>query len=209
MATGFCPSNCTDVVLSNNPTGDCPNTGFRKLTPSRVVFALCNVTLPNPYTNANTAPLLTSGQISFSSPLANFQLADPEQQDVLISDCMPALKVTTKRSFTAEDRIKIELKDGEGVVTDAYFDYKYWKNKKQNKLLLRFGIMMCNGDVYWAKDENGNLIEGSFNAFVSFLNLGEGLGTIELKKIEVSVQGDFLDFNEPDFNAYQLGLAIG
>lgn len=209
MATGFCPSNCTDVVLTGNPSGDCPNTGQRKMTIARLGFMVCSINLPSlPYTQANIQPLIDSGQMAASSPLANVELGDPEYTKLNVADCMPSFDYFVKRTLTAEDTIMIQLKDANGNITDAAFDHKFWANKMEHRLILRTFLVMCNGDVYFARDEDGNIAQSSFNAFRSIKDMGEGVGKIEVKKVSAEWNVDPLPFRDPDFNINELGVTL-
>lgn len=208
----YCPENCADFELIGNPTAGC-QTKMRKRTISRFAFMGCGIELPNPFTSLNTKPLFegTSGSpgtppvIVLSSPLANVVVNDPETEEVLVHDCAPPEQFVNRRIITAEDRIAIEVT---GDPSNLWFDYDFWKDKKEHKLLLRYGLVYCNGDFVFARDEDGNLMEASLSAFISFQKLQNNGGTIEFKKVALAFSGDPLDFRKPDFNLKTFGINV-
>lgn len=204
---GFCPANCQNTTLVPNPTGGCVF-DTRNVAINRVAFMICGIELPDPFTAANTAPLFADGSIIASSPLANVVWADPETEDVLVHDCLPAQKYVTKRTLTFEDRIALQITSGSPATTNKFADYDFWKDKLEHRLLLRYGLIYCNGDFKFARNPDGTLMEGYFNMILSGQRLNNNGGTIELKKGSIDFFKDPLDLTPPDFNLVEFNIEL-
>jgi len=212
-----CPDSCQDLGLVANSTAGCPPEKFRKRTLSRIAFMSCGIALPSNFTELNTKPLFlgttgdpgTPASIVLSSPLANVTWEDPTTEDVLIHDCAAPVPVTTGRILTAEDRIAIEMPTGVLPETGNMFaDYDFWKDKKVKHIRLRYGLVFCNGDFQFARDEYGRLLQAPLQAFLAYQKLGNNGGSIEFKKIRLAFQTDPMDFVKPDFNLIDFGIEI-
>lgn len=207
-----CPTDCLDFELTGNPTAGCEVFPVRKRTPSRLAFMKCDIALPTPFTEANTKPLFDNKTIVLSSPLANFTVNDPETEDIPVHDCAPVHKLVNRRTITFEDRIRIEVAAQVGppeVEANPFYDYDYWLNKLEHRLQLRYGIVFCNGDFMFIRDEKGNLMEAWFDIFLSFQRLANNGGQLEFKKGEIAFQGDPFDLrNRPDFNLNEFGIYV-
>lgn len=175
----------------------------------------CDIVLPGTFDATTTPPLFdivapaTSAEIVMSSPLRNVVINDPETEDIIIHDCAPAQKFVNRRSITFEDTIKIEVPAVVGppaVPANFFYDYDVWKNKKEHRLLLRYGLVFCNGDFIFARDEDGNLMEAWFDVFLSYQKLANNGGSLEFKKGSLEFIGDPMDFAKPDFNLVDLGI---
>jgi hypothetical protein len=213
----YCPDDCANFDMISNPRGGCPENKIRKRTPSRFAFMSCGIALPSTFTAETTKPLFLGDTttdppvapvIVLSSPLANIVVNDPTTEEVIVHDCMPALQYVNGRIITAEDRIAIEIAAQGQNPANPFFDYDFWKDKKEKSLRLRYGLVYCNGDFVFARDENGVLMEASLQAFISYQKLQNNGGTIEFKKVSLAFQGDPLDFIKPDFNLIDLGINI-
>ncbi|RYD50668.1 MAG: hypothetical protein EOP52_13485 [Sphingobacteriales bacterium] len=210
--TGFCPDQCNDIELIGNPIGGCPAPAMRKRKLSRLAFMACGIALPSEYTALTTKPLFEGeGRVIFlSSPLANIQLEDPTTEQVVVHDCMPAIEDITGRRLTAEDRIAVEVPI-QGGGTDKFGDFIFWKDKRKQWLRMAYGVVYCNGDFMFLRDENGNLISGSLQAHTGYQALtanGANSGTIEFTKVSLNVNGDPFSFAKPDFNLKTFGINV-
>ncbi len=202
----FCPAACANIDLLPLPTGGCDfRTRFMSI--NRIAFFNCNLAIPDPPDDTNLPPLFADGSIVLSSPLRNLVINDPETEDVVIHDCMPPAQVATRRIITFEDAIAIsETIVGPPDIENKYADYDFWKDKKTHRALLRYGFVACNGDFWFAKDENGNYLEAWFDIFISGQKLANGGGTLEIKKGTLAFAGDPLNFFPPDFNLVEMGI---
>ena len=209
----YCPTACTGFDLIPLPTAGCTLSAFRKNTIARLAFMKCDIVLPPTFDQTTTPPLFTgpNPDIVMSSPLRNVVVNDPETEDIIVHDCAPPQKFVNRRTLSFEDAIKIEVPESPGppiVPANPFFDYDWWKDKKEHRLLLRYGWANCAGDFFFARDENGNLMEAWFDVFLSYQKLGNNGGTLEFKKGTLEFSGDFMDFNKPDFNLVTFGINV-
>jgi hypothetical protein len=204
---GLCPAQCTDGSLTGIPGDICPTFTTRNKAMSRLGLMLCGISLPSEFTQETVQPLFDSKEIVLSSVLRNFQWSDPETEDVIIHDCAPPQKQVTKRTLSFEDVIAISVTSGSPATVNKYFDYDFWKDKKDKRLLLRYGIVYCNNDFKFARNADGSLMEAWFDVILSGQRLNNGGGTVEFKKGTIDFAGDPLaDFAAPDFNLTELGI---
>src|SRR6185503_590911 len=90
-----CPADCADVSqIPNISNCDLPT---RNDNIDRMFFYNCDQTLPDPLTCAALQALADAGQLSFSSPLSNVDLQDPEYVELSVSDCLPATEIASGR----------------------------------------------------------------------------------------------------------------
>ena len=206
----FCPAQCVSIELVANPTAGC-DFNIRKFTINRIAFFNCGLEIPEPYSAANIAPLFTDGSIVVSSPLRNVTWNDPETTDVKIHDCIPDSKMLLKRTLLFEDAIALATPEIVGpplVPANNYADYDFWKDKKKYRMLLRYGFVSCNGDFWFAENDDGSLMEGWFDIYISGQVLGGSGGTMEIKKGSIDFAGDPLNFRGPDFNLVEFDIDI-
>ena len=206
---GFCPDSCASIELIPNPVGGC-DFATRKLSISRLAFFNCNLAIPDPPTDVSIPPLFTDGSIVISSPLRNVVMNDPETEDVVIHDCMSPARFITRRQMTFEDIIAITTVTGTppDEITNKYADYDFWRDKKKYRMILRYGLIACNGDFWFARNEDGTFMEAYFDIFISGQKLGNAGGTVEIKKGTIDFTGDPLNFYPPDFNLVDLGIQV-
>jgi hypothetical protein len=168
----FCPADCQDLTITPNPT-QCELT-TRNDAIARFGFYTCDVTLPSPLTQAGLEGLVTAGKLAFTSPLANVTANAPEFADVVITDCIPALRIVSTRVFDWQDRVAIDIASSLTPLTEAqpYAERLFWNDKVGKQLSLRTLIIMCSGAVFVAKDSNGNPLAQSVTAYWQQENIG-------------------------------------
>lgn len=196
-----CPIACqTDLI--GNPEGDCVLTPRYK-TPSRVSFFTCATDLPDPISDAAMLALYEDGSIVLSSELANIVFAEPQYEDVLLSDCQVPQRIVASREMTFEDRIAITS----GSPANPYFDYSFWKDKLNNQTKLNYIIHYCDGDSVIARDASGNLLTASITVYLDRQKLTNSPKSVEFKRGSIVFQGDPLDLgNVPEFNLFTAGI---
>lgn len=205
-----CPASCQDIVLIGNPPDQCI-LSVRRKTLSRVGFYPCNVTLPDPITPENIAPLIEDGTIVFSSKLGNIQWADPTTEDQIIDECSTAQQVITSRELTAEDRIAISYTSGSPATTNDYYDYDFWQDKQENQLLMNYMLVFCDGDVVVPKTSTGEALGATMLVYISYQKPAtQGGQWTEFKRISIRFQGDPLAFftAKPAFNLTEAGITL-
>lgn len=204
-----CAAACGDITLIGNPKSDC-KTSLRYSNIDRLVFKGCDVSLPDPETNIGLKTLYDNGLIVFSSPLANVTLGDPTTEDIIHSDCGVPQQIITSRQITAEDRIKIEDTTFSPAIQGSYRDYPFWQDKMNQQINLNLGIARCNGDITWARDEDGNFLRISVLVFLNFQRPGSNTGKfVEFKNIQITANGDFLGLhNVPTMNWIEAGITL-
>lgn len=207
----YCPANCANFFLIGNPTAGCDLTALRKRTLSRIAFMSCSADIPDPVTEQNAPGLFNAGDavIVVSNPLV-MTVNDPEQEEIVVHSCMPPIKVTNRRVISFEDKIKVEIPADvdNNVTANPFYDYDFWKDKKSKRLMLRYGLVYCNGDFVFARNEDGSYMEAWFDVFLAYSALANNGGTLEIKKGTLEFQGDPLDFAKPDFNLVDLGIEL-
>jgi hypothetical protein len=205
----YCAADCPGAgTLVGNPTASCTE-NYRNKTISRLLFFDCGTDLPSPLTCESMDTLFTSRAIVASSELANVVVNDPTTEDVVISDCRPPRKKVVARNITWEDRFAIALSTGSPAVVNQYFDYDFWKDKKNARLRLRYGIVFCDGDVIICRDSKGQPLSAEFDVFLSYQKSSTPGGqSVEFKKGSIDFAGDPLDFAKPDFNINDCGIVL-
>lgn len=209
---GFCPDNCADITLIGNPAGGC-NFGSRERTIKRLHFFSCKTALPDPLTEAAVKALYTSKAIVVSMPLANVQWGEPEINTENLSDCVPDFEKVVAREMTFEDNIAVVISDDPATsgVNEAnkYWDLDFWADKMQHRMLLRYAIEYCNGDVVIAKNPDGTPMEASLNVYLSAKDKTAGKGKLEMKVGKLKFNGDPLAFAQakPDYNMNDYNIA--
>lgn len=204
-----CATACGDIELLGNPESGC-KLSTRGNPIDRLVFKGCDVTIPQPETNEALKTLFDSGLIVFSSNLANITLGDPTTEEVLISDCGVPLQVITGRQFTAEDRIAIDVANFSPSVNANYRDYAFWQDKYKQQMNMHFGTVRCNGDITWARDENGMFLNMSLLVYLNFQRPSSNTGKfVEFKNIQITANGDYLGLhNVPTTNWINAGIKL-
>lgn len=189
----ICPANCADPELIPVPDAGC-ETKRRKSSIFKIGFFACSTVLPDPLTCDSLETMIDSNQIVFSSPLVNVEVADPETEDVVISDCLPAVQEVIGRQMTFEDHIAIDIQEGpSGVPAENLFaDIKFWGNKNKYKTTLRQVFLYCDGRVEVPRDDMGNPLSGTFNVWRNFTRQGTGGNSyiLEIKRGSINFKGD-------------------
>lgn len=195
-----CPNNCVDFDLVQILSASCTPKQRNNLV-KRLMFYKCNITIPNPTTCNNLAPLVAAGDVIFTNMLRNGEFGEPTTEDRAISDCLPTQQVITGRAFTAQDTIAVDVDtDGEDA---PYFDWEFWKTIKNNSLSLNVGFVMCDGTLIIPREPGSNA--GLSATMLVYLNYekttsGQIVTGIEFKQINIAFRGDPLDFTAPDIN---------
>lgn len=204
-----CSEACGEVQLIQLPEADC-KTSLRYNNPDRLVFKGCDVDLATPETNIDLYTLYQAGKIAISSPLANWGFGAPTVDEINYADCNPTFKLISGRQLTVEDRIKIAITDGSPAVTAPFRDYEFWASVRNQQFNLNFGIAYCNGDIRWARDEEGNWLTMSVLVYVDYQRpSGNGGKFVEFKNITIDANGDFLDLNVvPTSNWITAGIKL-
>lgn len=203
---GLCPASCGNITLVGNPSS-C-TTDIRQKTLSRLAFFPCTVTLPSTI-QGNIKPLFDSGDIVATSELGNFTINDPQTEDIVVSSCRPAKKVTTTREIVFQDRIAVSFSGGSPASTNKYWDYELWKDKLQYEFKLYSMWIFCDGDVLIPRDANGNLLPFSLMGFINWQQPNnQGGAWVEFKQFSMVYQGDPFYFQAPDFNLEDEGIVL-
>lgn len=202
----FCPANCQDETLTPNAPLGC-ELETRERNIDRIGFYGCSTDLPNPLTCAGLETLVEQNLLTFSSPLALIEVADPTFEELVIRDCAPAQRRAVERTITFQDRIAINLLGNEfspAINPNPFYDYTYWDDKQSKQATMRYLIVFCDGSVQVPRDKAGNPMTASLDIFVSFERQGSG-GTsyiLEIKKGQLSFKGDpFALSNPPELTA--------
>lgn len=190
----YCPADCAATTLTPNEVGNC-DLKVRKRSIDRIGFFPCSTDLPSPFTCAGLEALVNANELTFSSPLANIELGDPEFEELTIADCRPAQRMVVGRTITFQDRIAIEKDTNSPATTNKFFDYDFWKDKKQKKATMRYMFVYCDGSIVVPKDENGEPLSATFDVFLSYERQGTGGNSyiLEIKKAQLQFKGDPLD----------------
>lgn len=192
---GYCPDTCT-IELIVNPANCVPK--VRLNTPARLIFYSCATLIPD--SPSAIQDMIESGEIVFSSKLANFTLNDPTYQEIQINDCSPNQRLIASRELTFQDREALIGSGGSPATPIPYFDYDFWKNKIQNSPSLNVGIMYCNGEVRLALDDAGNPLSVDLTGFINYdTATTPGAPRPEFKQFSAIFNGDPLGFNKPLF----------
>ncbi len=194
----FCPSSCSDYDLINVSSGSClPAIRYNAI--KRLGFYKCSTVLPNPVTCLNLTPLVTAGEIAFSNPLANVEIGEPQTEERIISDCLPTLDVIVSRDINFQDRIAVDV-NNLGAAS-PFADWAFWKNKRDNALLLNYFFVMCDGSLIIPREAGVNRgLAATFLAFINFEKVTTGQGAIEFKQIRLKFKDDPFDFTAPQIN---------
>lgn len=196
---GLCPANCSDVTLTAMPDADC-ETKVRKRGLYRLGLYACSTTLPSPLTCENLDALIESGAVVFTSPLVNAEFADPEIEELVVADCLPALQNVISRTLTFQDRIAVDVQEGPSGVPAAnlYADLKFWGNKRKVGLSLRYLFLWCDGSIDIAEDDFGAAMASSLQVFRKYERQGTGGNsyTLEYKQGTIVFKGDPLALRE-------------
>lgn len=168
----FCPADCEDVTITQN-SANC-ELKERMNTVARLMLFTCDTELPNPMTDAGMQALIDSGKLAFTNPLANFAPSAPEFVDVVIADCVTALKRVGSRVIDFQDRVAVDIPAGTSPVSAPvyYYNRLFWNDKVSKATTLRYGFVMCNGQVFVAVDENGEYLQATLTAYLAYENIG-------------------------------------
>lgn len=174
--TGFCPADCADVELAQNPDNNC-DIQPRKRNIDRFMFFTCDTDLPSPFTCGALTTLVNNNKVVFTSPLANVEVQDPTYQELQLADCIPIAEVASGRVVNFQDRIAIDTPSGiasPGALPIPFYNYDFWQDKVSKQESLRYAAVYCDGSVEVAKDENGNYLSATVRAFKKQEKVGSG-----------------------------------
>lgn len=195
----LCPTGCASgfALTSIKPAG-C-DLVEREDCIRAIGFYKCDISLPNPVTAANIAPLMTGATpaLVFSNPLSDVTLGEPQNVTRQVADCYPSVDVVVSREITFKDRIKVDVTSA-GVAA-PFSDYAFWQNKKQFAGRLNYVIVMCSGNLYIPRDNGSNIgMAASFTITKNFEKVNERC--FEFKAGKIKFLGDPLDFVAPAIN---------
>lgn len=202
----YCPEECGDDTLIPNLPGECDLIP-RKRQIKKIGFFPCGIALPSPLTCGALDALVAANTLTFSSELAEIEVADPTVEELVVADCRPTVQITTQRVINFQDRIPINVDNSALSPAEPNvwgYDYDFWQDKKTKQALLRYLIVYCDGSVVIAKDETGSPMTASLNVFLSYERQGTGgtSYTIEIKKGTLTFKGDPLSLaNKPETDA--------
>lgn len=200
----YCPADCGEDEIIANQSGDCELLQ-RVRGIARLWFFNCTVALPSPFTCEALEALVTGGQLAFSSPLANVELADPTFEPVQLADCIPAQQVAVSRVINFQDRIAVTGAEGSPSTPIPFFENDFWADKRNKQAKIRYAIEYCDGSVQVAKDPiTGAYLEASLNVFRSneVTTSGDTRTTYDFIKGTLAFKGDPLDIgNKPELTA--------
>lgn len=201
---GLCSTACVDTTLIST-TSNC-DLQLRIRGIDRVGFFLCNTDLPDPMSCAAIEALVESGALVFSSQLGNVELLDPETEELVIADCIPAVKSVSQRVINFQDRVAVDVAASEAspiTAANPYQNYDFWNDKVNKAVALRFLFTYCDGSVQVARDKNGNPLEATVEAYVANeRTTGTSPKTIEYIKGTFTFKGDpFALSNKPELDA--------
>lgn len=199
---GFCPSNCEDDTLVQNPAAPC-DLPVRKDGIDRIGFYACGTSLPEPWDCNAIAALIDSNVVAISGQLRNVAFADPVTEDLTVADCNGTTSLVTERVMTFEDLVAVSKANTSPLFgIDTFADYEFWKDKKSKKFTLRYFFIYCSGAVRVPRESDGTPMQGTFDMFVSYERQGTGNAayTLEIKKGTIKFKGDPLDFVKPELD---------
>lgn len=205
MATGYCPSDCADDALVPNLPVDC-EPQIRKIGIDRFGFFSCGIDLPDPMNCAALEALVDQNQLVFSSPLRNVVVNDPEFEDFILADCLPADRIVTRRVIDFQDVIAVANTTPTSPLfsDDLFHDRTFWRDKQARKYTLRVLFVMCDGTIEVPRDDNGNPMQLSLDVFRSLEAQNAGSAnqyTLEIKKGRLEFKGDPIQLVAPELDA--------
>lgn len=200
---GYCPADCVGDPLTDMPQ-DC-NVQPRKRNVDKIGFFQCTTDIPSPLSCEAYQALIAGGDLVFSNSIASAEFGDPQFTAVQMSECLPAQQLTTGRQLTVDDKIAVTIPAEGETPAIPYFDYAWWKNKKQASATLRMGILYCDGTFEVMKDENGNPMPFTFTLYRVNNRDNAGSDTqapliIEIKRGIFNFAGDPLQFDTPELD---------
>lgn len=201
-----CPANCADDTILVNQSSDC-EIKVRERSPDRIGFFPCNVDLPSPFTCAALEALAAANTLTFSSPLANIEIADPEFTEYSVSDCRPSMQIAAGRTINFQDKVAIDIDNSAASPATPnvpFFNYDFWQDKVDKSATLRCMVRYCDGSVEVARDKNGNYLEATISAFKKFekVTVGRSVKTFEYIQGNIAFSDDpFGLWNKPELTA--------
>lgn len=186
-----CNDACVDsLVLA--PTTQC-ETYQRSEVPVRLILATCDTDFPEGvYTDIAHATafkaLITSGNITATFELTDFQWADPTTtQKQYRSRRSPMSTITTGRQLTAKDFNAVDVDNL--AAPSPYFDRDFYKNVVQNKAVKIRGYVTESGRIYLFLDNKGQFMSYDINFFTGWDNDIDGK-SVEFKNYILNFVGD-------------------
>lgn len=186
-----CNSACVDT-LTLELTDQC-DIYQRSEIPVRLIIAKCNTAFPEGvYTDSvhatAFAALITSGDISATFELTEFQWGDPATvEKAFLPRRSPTTTITTSRQLTAKDYNATDKSSAGASV--PYADRLFYKNVIQDKACKIRGYVTDAGKIYLFLNANGEFTPYSINFWVGFDPEVEGQ-LIEFKNYMIKFVGD-------------------
>lgn len=198
---GICPADCADIsILPNSEQCDLQP---RLRSIERFGIFPCDTALPDPLTCVGLQALVTDGKLVFTNPLAQIDVQDPNYAEVVLSDCLPAVELITNQIIAFRDTIKVDIPADTTTspATDANpnYNWKFWADKLNAQLSMRYLVIYCNGDVLIPRDSDGNYLSASLRANVKYENVGTAQSPMFMEYIQgqLNFRGNPLDLNYP------------
>lgn len=181
---GFCPADCADVTIT---TSDTPcELQPRKRGIERFGIYTCDTDLPQPLTCVGLAALVQSGKLAFTNPLASINVNEPNYADIILSDCQPAIEVEINRIIQFRDNIKEDLAATSSPVADPNpnWNWKFWSDKLDKQLSMRYIIVYCDGAVVIPQDRDGKPLAAALRATPAYENVGNAQSPLNIEYIQ-------------------------
>lgn len=198
---GICPADCSNTDLLPNDEQCDLNPRLRGI--ERLGIFTCDTELPSPLTCVGLEALVTDNKLVFTNPLAQVDVQDPNYAEIVLSDCLPAFEVVTNQIIAARDVIKVDI-PADGTVSPATapnpnYNWKFWADKRDKQLSIRYMIIYCNGDVVIPRDTDGNYLSASLRVSPKYENVGSAQAPIMLEylQLQFNFRGNPLDVSYP------------
>lgn len=208
-----CITNCLDEAILGIPDNTvCDDYPVRNGAIATVGLLKCDTPLPNPLTCTALADLIDDGLVVFSPSLANVAFAEPQFDEVLISDCSPRMRRIVQRTMTFDDKHAIKIPEITGetpVPARNFFDREFWGNKRKMSMSLRYLLVYCDGNVEVPRDDNGTPMTATLTVYRDFdrNTVGDSENIIEVKRVQIDFKGDPLELREPELNINEADCA--
>lgn len=197
----ICPANCQDTELLPQSTQCDLQPRLRGI--ERFGIFTCDSGLPDPLTCVGLEALVTDSKLSFTNPLAQIDAQDSNFAEIVLSDCLPSIEKVTNRIIAFRDAIKVDIPadstTSPATAANPNYNWKWWADKRDIQLSVRYMIIYCNGDVVIPRDEDGNYLTASMRIDVKYENVGTAQAPMmmEYLAIQLNFRGNPIDVAYP------------
>lgn len=143
---------------------------------------------PDPITDQNIDALILNGDIVLTNEVSDLAFEEPTFDEVPIGGCTPDRQVVVSRTITGNDRIIASNLEGSPAVEVPYYERRRWDEILQKQGQLAFGAVYCDGSFLPFLDENGNFLQVSASAWVTYEDGAGGNGTLQREMISFSLE---------------------